>query len=303
MKQYNFFLEASGGLTSKYLIDYIHDSGGYVVGSDIKDCAAKVLCDQFILLPKYSDSDLWRIIEKALIDNNIDIVIPSFDETLYEWAIKKEYFKSKGIDVIISSYSSIKICQDKWLTYNFFRKHNIPTPKSSLKNIYKVLKPKIGRGSKGIIYQKTKVRPLISKDYFSQEFISGKEYTVDIFCNIEHIPVYIIPRNRIEIIDGKSVVSMTENVSQCYEIIKKICRSLKFIGPINIQFIIDKNGEIYFLEINPRIAGGMSLGFKASENWINLIISNLLNKHIITPKKVNFNLKMFRTYHEVFAQK
>lgn len=302
MKKHVFLTEASGGLTSNYLIDSIKEIGCKVIGSDIKSCAAELVCDDFIIFPNSNDKRLWPIIDKELERHEINVVIPSLDETLLEWSKRKDFYKSKGIHIIISPHETITICQDKWKTFKFFKDNGIPTPDSSLKNEYELLKPRNGRGSKGIKkrneYGKNKSLP---QNYISQKFIEGIEYTVDVFCDINNTPIYIIPRERLEIINGKSVVSITKKINECENHIKLICKRLNFIGPINIQFIKTKEGEIFFIEINPRIAGGMALGYRASENWTKLIVSNIINKKCISPKKVNYNLKMYRIYSDHFV--
>ena len=59
------------------------------------------------------------------------------------------------------------------------------------------------------------------------------------------------------------------------------------------------DNRVTFIEINPRVAGGMALGLKASENWIPLFIDIMEKKHI-EPKEVLDGLKMLRSYTEVY---
>ena len=73
------------------------------------------------------------------------------------------------------------------------------------------------------------------------------------------------------------------------------------VGPINFQFMETDNHLLYFLEVNPRIAGGMALGMAASENWINPIIDNFIDNIPIRPKPIKYNLKMYRYYAESFV--
>ena len=68
-----------------------------------------------------------------------------------------------------------------------------------------------------------------------------------------------------------------------------------------MQCFEDSEGGIKFTEINPRVAGGMALGFAASENWISLIMKNILEKESIETKKIVFGLKMLRYYDELFV--
>lgn len=293
-----FLIESSGSLISGYLIKVIKESGNEVIASDIDDFNhAKYLADDFIIFPKSDHPELWNIIENELLLNKIDIVIPSFDITLSQWASKKEYFESLGIKIIISPFETIKIFCDKWETYNFFRSINIRTPRSSLKQEFGLVKPRTGSGGSDI-YIGTQKKSMQGK--ISQEFIEGIEYTIDCLFNKEGKPIYIIPRKRLDIKDGKSTKGIVVEHKIIQDNIKKIAQNIKFIGPINFQCIGTKNKDIYFIEINPRIAGGMALGMAASENWISIILDNIIGNKDITPKKINYGLKMVRYYDECF---
>lgn len=293
-------LEASGSLTSSYLIKSFQECHVKVVGSDITECAASHIADEFIILPYSSDPTLWDILKKEIHSRNINVVIPSFDETLLEWAQRKRDFLNENVHVILSDASTLEICQDKWNTYLFFKEHDIPTPASSLRCNYPLVKPRLGRGGKGItILKPGESTPM--EGMISQELITGTEYTIDVFCTVNNQPVYIIPRKRLQVKDGKSIHGITVAHPKIESLVKRICAALPFYGPINLQCFETSSGDIIFTEINPRIAGGMALGFAASENWAKLILSGIIEKKEITPKPIRYGLKMFRYYDEVFA--
>ena len=297
----NILVEASGSLTSGYIIKAIKDSGNRVIGSDISDFNhAKVMCDDFILMPKYNDKNLWKKISKLLDEYNIDIVIPSFDETLLGWSERVNFFRNKNIKVIISPIETIKTFQDKWIAFKYFKNLKILTPESSLKPEFEIIKPRIGRGSSGIFLNDFKSE-IDMTNMISQKKIIGQEFTVDCFFDIKCKPIYIIPRKRLNVIDGKSSKGIVVKNSKIEDIVKKISSNIQFNGPVNFQFFVTSKENVYILEINTRIAGGMALGFAASDNWIELIIQNFVNKNKIIPKKIKYGLKMSRFYDEVFV--
>lgn len=291
-------IEASGSLVSGYLIKAIQESGNIAVASDVSDQNHSVcLANEFIQLPYSDDPNLWSVIEEKLISHNIKVVIPSFDETLIEWAKRKEYFQKIGINVIISNIQTIEIFLDKYIAYKFCTLHNIPTPKTSLTQDYVLVKPRFGRGGSGL-YIGNAIQNM--QDMISQELIQGTEYTVDCFFDRKGTPIYIIPRQRIDIKDGKSTKGIVVKHEIIEKYIKAISSKINFEGPINFQFIETQKKEVYFLEVNPRIAGGMALGIAASENWIRLIIDNFMYHKDINPKTIHYGLKMMRYYAECF---
>lgn len=293
--------EASGSITSGYLFRAIQELGHEAVASDISDqCYAKGLTQDFILMPKVAEVNSWETTIRLVKENNINLVIPSLDETLLLWSQNKKILFEKDIYVIVSEPDTINICQDKWKTYLFFKENDIPTPLTSLEPIYPLFKPRNGRGSSGI-YRLESKKHIQMDGYLSQEIIEGTEYTVDVFCDSCGVPVYIVPRKRLDVKEGKSTKGIVVRHPLIEKYVKEICCAIKFNGPINIQCFEEKNGEIKFIEINPRIAGGMALGFAATENWVQLIVNHFVNEQPIESVPVKYGLKMMRYYNEVFS--
>jgi carbamoyl-phosphate synthase large subunit len=300
MRRYRILTEASGSLTSGYLITSIQQAGHACVASDIDDrCFGRALADDFVLMPRADAPDLWTFVERALRESRIDIVVPSLDETLPGWAERKQRLRdAAGVHVVLSDPDTIAVCRDKWRTYEFFRGNGIPTPATSLEQKYPLLKPRVGRGGIGV---RTTREPVDMTGMISQERLEGVEYTVDVFCDRSSDPVYVVPRRRVNVKDGKSTGGVVDTDEQITRWAREICAKLPFVGPINMQCFMLPDGTVRFTEINPRIAGGMALGFAATENWIPLIVDNLVHGAPITAKPVQSGLEMRRYYAEVFV--
>jgi carbamoyl-phosphate synthase large subunit len=295
----NIFIESSGSLVSGYMIQAIQEAGFRAVASDItENVFAKHIADDFIVVPSVSYPRFWEKTIELIFEHHVDVVIPSFDETLINWANQKEELSDNGVYVIISNADVIKTFQDKYLTYKFFLKNNVKTPETCLDRKYDFVKPRFGRGGKGIIFNADK--NISMSGMISQEYIDGIEYTIDVFCDLNGTPIYIVPRKRLAIVDGKAIAGeVVYNENICREIIN-ICQSTHFVGPINIQCIEKTDGDIFFIEVNPRVGGGMALGFAATENWVKLAVNHFLNGQPIAPKPVNYGMKMYRYYSEIF---
>jgi carbamoyl-phosphate synthase large subunit len=290
--------EASGSLTSSFIIKAIRDASHEAIASDITpDVAGRFLADDFILMPTTDDPDLWDKVTTVLIDEKVDMVIPSLDEMLLGWSHRKEAFHEKGIHVVVSDQETIRLFQDKWLTHTFFTEHQIPAPETSLEQRFPLVKPRNGRGGAGVVIAD---HPVNMSGMISQETLTGEEYTIDVFCDRESNPVYTVPRKRLAVKDGKSTAGVVVNHPEITTWVYKICKAAQFLGPVNIQCFV--NGEIIgFTEINPRIAGGMALGFAATENWIKLMVEHYIENKPIHPKPISYGMRMLRYYAEVFV--
>ena len=119
-------------------------------------------------------------------------------------------------------------------------------------------------------------------DMMIQEFIEGIEYTVDVYCNPDGSVVSIVPRIRMEIQAGLSIKSRTVRDEKLICCIDRYCKSNVFIGPICIQVIVDNNGNIFFIDVNPRMGGTTNLSMEAGLNMPKFIIANF-EGHICKP--------------------
>lgn len=298
MSSIRILTEASGSLTAAYLLKAIHDAGYEAIASDITGLtAAPCLADDFIEVPRKDDPALWDRMTELLQQHSIDLVIPSLDETMIGWAEHRDTFAAQGTRVIISPLETMQTCQDKWATYQFFRDQDIPTPATSLVQDYPLVKPREGRGGAGV---QITDQAVAMDGMISQQLASGEEITVDCLFDADGAPVYLIPRRRIGVRDGKSTQGETLHHPAIETMIRRMAKALRFIGPINFQCFVNHE-DIQFIEINPRIAGGMALGFAASENWIPLLVHNLVNGRPINPKPVRHGLRMIRYYAECFV--
>lgn len=292
-------IEAVGSMVSAACIKNIHDAGHDVIGTDAsEDCFAKELCDEFYVVPHANESNSMQYLKQLVLEKDVEMVIPSLDEGMLNWALEKEYLEEKGVHIAISDPKTIDICEDKWKTYLFFKENNIPTPMSSLEQTFPLVKPRNGRGSTGISIPDG---PVDMTGMISQEFLKGTEYTIDVLCDIDGEPVYIVPRKRMGIKEGKSTAGIVVKNNEIEELVRSICSSLKFNGAINIQCFDDEIKGICFTEINPRWGGGTPLGMAATENWVPLLTKTFVDKKKIKPSKnIDYGLKMGRYYSEVF---
>ena len=109
-------------------------------------------------------------------------------------------------------------------------------------------------------YLKTAVEIDEDKPVLVDKYIQGKEVEVDAVCDGERVFVpgimELVERTGIHSGDSISVYpsfSISENVKETIlDYTKKLGLGIGIIGLYNIQFIVDKNENVYIIEVNPR---------------------------------------------------
>ena len=124
------------------------------------------------------------------------------------------------------------------------------------------MKPRVGRGGRGAeAYDSMGSVPKekLGDGNVICEYLPGNEYTVDTMCDLNGRLLYAVPRVRTEVLNGVSVRGRTENNADIIDIVREICKVLKFSGPINLQFKLNSQGKAKLVEINPRFSGGLPI--------------------------------------------
>ena len=245
-----------------------------IYGADMAGTApALAYCDYTRRVVAMRDPSYIDNLLSICADDHIDLLIPTIDTDLLTLSENKEKFEDIGTRVMISAPDKIHICRDKNLTSQFFVDCGLhaPMPVNDWKE-YKAgypafIKPKDGSSSINAFKveneQELEVYAGQVEDYIVQPFISGHEYTIDIFCDWDGKPITIVPRERLQVRAGEVLKTRSELDQTMIEESRKLCAAFKPCGPMTVQLIRDSEGTDWFIEINPRFGGGAPLSMKA----------------------------------------
>ncbi|BAQ14347.1 putative carbamoyl phosphate synthase-like protein [Clostridium botulinum] len=295
------------------LIKYLKKHGE-IIGGDTGELVPVIpFIDKFYKIPKCTDINYIDSLLNICKEEKVDLLIPLYEKEFATLCKSRSKFKGVGTTLLLSHKNIISTCNDKLNTYKFFIENNINTPisytKDNIENILRnnpeelrfplILKPLRGMGSAGVFKANNKKQLEFFKDYIKepiiQEFIKGKEYTIDVLCDLKGEIISVVPRERIEVRSGevsksrtvinkkiiKATIDLVNKLKQYIEEYKIYCKitSENFnalqlekdegtvIGPLTIQCIVTKDNEIKFIEINPRFGGGVPLSFEAGIDY------------------------------------
>ncbi len=252
---------------------------GQIIAVDSKQNApACLLADTAELVPKINDPTYIDSLLDICTRHEIDLLIPLIDTELQILSLHQQQFRDRGVTLLISSVATNEICHSKKKTSIFFEKIGVKTPK-----IYKldevteldlplILKPDTGSSSVGLYYIQNQVELKFFSNYVEdpiiQELITGEEYTIDILVDFQGKAISIVPRLRIETRAGEISKGITVKNPALLAAAKQVVESLPgAIGCITIQCFLQSDGQIVFIEINPRFGGGYPLSYRAGADF------------------------------------
>ena len=257
-----------------------------IYGADMAGTApALAYCDYTRKVVAMRDPGYIQNLLDICTNDSIDLLIPTIDTDLLVLSENKEKFEAIGTRVMISAPDKIRICRDKNYTSQFFMDCGLraPMPVNDWKE-YKAgypafIKPKDGSSSINAFKveneEELEVHAGQIEDYIVQPFVSGREYTIDIFCDWNGVPVSIVPRERLQVRAGEVLKTRIELDQTMIEESKALCSVFKPCGPMTVQLIRDDAGVDWYIEINPRFGGGAPLSMKAGARSAEAILKLL----------------------------
>ena len=262
-----------------------------IYGADMAGTApALAYCDYTRKVVAMKDSGYIDNLLSICINDHIDLLIPTIDTDLLVLSENKEKFEAIGTRVMISAPDKIRICRDKNNTSQFFVDCDLhaPMPVNDWKE-YKAkfpafIKPKDGSSSINAFKveneEELEVYAAQVEDYIVQPFVSGHEYTIDIFCDWNGEPISIVPRERLQVRAGEVLKTQIFMDKTMIEESQTLCKAFKPCGPMTVQLIRDEAGIDWFIEINPRFGGGAPLSMKAGARSAEAILKMLEGKDV-----------------------
>ena len=239
-----------------------------VHGYDINpDCIGRYFVDVF-----WEGKPLGDLTKKEILsyckEHEIGTIIPTRDGELPFFAKERSYFQDHGIHVLVSSQECVELCEDKFHFYEKLCQWGLPCIPTYLKfgevgAGKQVVKERYGTTTRftRIADSPQDAQGLSGKiaEPIYQPYISGQEYSIDIFRSKEGKIFGPITRQRNFIVQGESQISTTCVHPEIEQFCIHLANKLDLYGHAVFQGIEQDDGEFLFLECNPRFGGASSL--------------------------------------------
>jgi carbamoyl-phosphate synthase large subunit len=279
----------------KYFKEELSKIGGKIVASDCDPTApALSFADSREIVPRIVEPNYIETIKEICKKHQISAILSLIDPELGLLAGHKEEFAKENIRVIVSEKEMVDICFDKYLTYEFLKRNNIPAVPAfiDLKEVINelgnerlqfplIVKPRTGSASIGIckidsLDELTNLWSKSSQDLIVQPFIAGEEYGVDAYVDlVNKHSTNIFCKRKIRMRAGETDKSVAVKDPILIQLINEFLNILKLVGPIDIDIFKTETGYV-ISEINPRFGGGYLHAHESGQNFVKNIINNLL---------------------------
>lgn len=264
--------------------------GSNIVAVDIDPLAPALRqADRCYIVPSLCDPAYIHILTEICRREQVHLIFPLIDPDVPVLAGHRHQLEATGARVVVVSGKAATTAADKWLTNQFFRKWDIPAPRSWLpEQIHKAdlkypafIKPRFGSAGKQGFKVHNERELAFFLDYVPepiiQEYLPGPEITNDVICDFEGNVLAVVSRQRIEVRWGEVAKGKTIYDPEIIQHCVTIAKGLKAIGPITVQCML-RDAKPYFTEINPRFGGDAPLGIAGgvrSPHWLLALAAGL----------------------------
>jgi carbamoyl-phosphate synthase large subunit len=326
MSKINIGVTGTGSLIGQSIIKSITRSHRIsdkinIIGFDyFKETVGSFWCNRNYILPDILDKQVSEIqyiefLISIIKENRIRILFVGVDFELYIFSEYKDYIFSKTECVVmVSDKDVIEIADDKYKTFEFLVRNNLPAPESWVietlpdnLNYPLIVKPRKGARSVGVqlVKNEFELNTAINHTHnpIIQEYIGTEE--TEFTCGIiyfENQLKHSIALNR-SLKGGNTYISnYSKNTNfLVYEYISKISSALKPFGSCNFQLRISGDGTPKLFEINARHSGTTYIRSLFGYMEVEYICEYILNNN-----EIKFNTKdgkVVRYYDEFFLNK
>lgn len=276
-----------------------------IIATDLSPYAPAIyFADKQYLVPEINDPGYIDTILNICKKEQIDVVTTFIDPEIEILAKNRGRFAELGVEVLAPYEETAALCFDKYKMFKKLASCGIPTvmtwgtieefdvARTAGKVDFPVfVKPRTGSGSVG-------ARKVFSYDVLSesmkenpsliiQEFMDCEDLDADVYIDtITHEAVSAFLKKKIETRIGGASKTISFKDEKLFAFISKIVRTLKFNGPIDMDFFY-REGKYYLSEINPRFGGAYLHAYGAGVDFIKLIEKNL-NGEVNIPNFGNY---------------
>jgi len=310
-----------------YLIEYFKDAlgdNGSVIGADMDPTApALAACHRRHVVPAINSVDYLSRIKAIIREESVQLVFSVNDlELLLFSEHRSEIETETGATLFVPPRETARVCADKWLTASFAIANGVNTPRSFLtvasacdavtRQVARyplIVKPRWGSGSIGLfrVEDEAELReaysactrrveqsslPAFGTDsaVLVQELVEGPEYGVDVLYGRDGAAIGYTAKRKLAMRAGETDKAVTVSPEPFKRAVGLISELLPHRGNLDCDFL-ERDGELYLLELNPRFGGGYPFTHSAGANHVAILVNEALGN-----PNTEYGYKVGRTF-------
>jgi len=280
-------LTGAGGPAIAGMISVLRNWGYRIVAVDMLPFASGFyLADRAYVVPAGNAPDFLPRITEICRAEKVDAVVSVVDEELPH-VLELE---AMGIAVIQPRLRFVELSLDKLRCMRELRAAGINAPQTWMVNELPqdvpyplFVKPRVGRGSRGCgkVGSPAELKAFVAASSYApdkllvQTFAEGTEFTVSVIVWRDGEVQAVVPKQIISKV-GVTKAAVKRRNAKIDVLCTAIQERFKADGPFNVQLVLDRDGEPWPFEINPRFSTSITLTNAAGADELGGLLSQAL---------------------------
>jgi carbamoyl-phosphate synthase large subunit len=257
--------------------------------------------------PNFVDDVLERCIA-----NKIDVLVPTVDSELLPLAKRRAEFEAQGTRLLLANANTLERALDKAKLVDSC-KNVCGVPRTAIYDettdlhewpVPFFVKPRVGAGGRRAHrIDHIDHLAIIPRDgsVILQEFLPGREYSIDVLCTPAAEVLAVVPRACLKIDSGIAVTEMTICDERLAKTAADVARALGITYVANVQFRDDAEGTPRIMDLNARFSSTMPLTIAAGVNMPRIALDLVLGLPIPPDVGEFREIGMVRIWREHFV--
>jgi carbamoyl-phosphate synthase large subunit len=258
-------------------------AGAATIATDINPLAPALYhADRHDLVPRIDEPEYVPTLRALVDEHDVSLIVPLTDLDQLTLARARDELRAL---VLLPLADTVERLADKYLAHLLFEARGIASPATWLPDDVPadapfplLVKARHGFGSRHIYRAEDRTQldfflGYTPVDSIVQACLSGEEFSIDVFCDLEGRCLNAIPRTMIESKGGESIKGMTIRDARLIELARDVAEKLELVGPANIQCFREADGSHLLTDINTRFGGGFPLPLAAGGRYPELALA------------------------------
>jgi len=223
---------------------------------------------------------------------NIDVLIPVGDQSCFYTSLMKDRIKAV---VPIADYENMLIARDKVKMAERARELGFSVPEviHSPNRFPVVLKAVTGRGLLRFVNNEVELAAARSfftsrgVPYFITEYIDGTQnFSYAALVQDGRVGAFFMHKEIREypLTGGAASFAISAYDGELATRCRRLLENLKWHGVAMVEFKINAQGKLYFMEVNPKFWASLELAIASGVNFPLLLVKMIEGEHIVQPK-------------------
>jgi len=232
-------------------------------------------------------------LKELVTKHRVGLLVPLTDLDLRILARHRDAFAEIGCTVMIGEERDVKACRDKAASNGLFAAAGLDVIKTVTLSDFRddpfypcFVKPIRGSGGvgTGTVRNKSALEAHVAtygKRMLVQEYVPGREYTIDVYRDRAGTVRAVVPRQRLAVRAGEVSKGITVRDPALTEAAERLAAQLGATwGVFCCQCRRPQDGRPRFFEVNPRFGGGVPLSIAAGANMPLYLLQEALGRPV-----------------------